>query len=57
MTIGQISGHQGPAASIREMKHHREVLRFALLSLVSPFPHSVGFQPLEALRRTTFVVL
>ena len=37
MTSGQISGQQGPAASVPEMKHHREVLRFALLCLVSLF--------------------
>ena len=35
MTFGQISRQRGPAASVREMKHHREVLRFALLCLVS----------------------
>ena len=52
MTFGQISGQQGPAVSIREMK----VLRFALLCLVSPFPNSVGFQPLESLRWPAFVV-
>jgi len=35
MTFGQISRQQGPAASVRKMRHHREVLRFALLCLVS----------------------
>ena len=56
MTFGQIYRQQGPAASVREMKHHREVLRFALLCLVTPFHYSVGFQTLEALRWTAFVV-
>ena len=56
MTFGQTSGQQGPATTARDKPPQGVSLVCSSLSSVSPFPHSVGFQQLEGLRWTEFVI-